>query len=132
MILIDTSVLIDYFRGINNLGTKKLEFIINQNIQHGICNFVYQELLQGSRDDKEFLILNEYLITQKFYNLKNGSESFENAAKIYIACRKKGLTIRSSIDLIICQIVLENDLYLLHNDKDFESISKIYENLKIF
>jgi predicted nucleic acid-binding protein len=48
---------------------------------------------------------------------------------MYINCRKKGFTIRSTLDLIIAEIAIENNLYLLHNDNDFTNISKVYENL---
>jgi predicted nucleic acid-binding protein len=132
MILVDTSVLIDYFKGVDNVGTQKFQFIQDNNINFGITNFIYLELLQGSKDDKEFETLKEYLETQIFYDVKSGKKSYEEASKIYNKCRKKGITIRSTIDIIICQIALENDLYLLHNDKDFEDILKVDIHLKIY
>ena len=132
MVLVDTSVLIDFFRGIDNVGTKKFQYIQDQNIPFGICNYIYQELLQGSSSENEFEILKDYLESQKFFNLQNDKKSYEDAARLYMNCRKKGCTIRSTIDLIICQIAIENELYLLHNDKDFENISKINKSLKIY
>ena len=132
MILVDTSVLIDYFKGINNPGTQKLQYIQEQHIQFGICNLIYQEILQGSTSEKEFGLLKSYLETQHFYEVKNDKKSYEDAAKLYRNCRKKGLTIRSTIDLIIAQIAIENDLYLLHNDKDYENISEANKDLKIY
>jgi predicted nucleic acid-binding protein len=132
MILVDTSVLIDYFKDINNIGTQKFQYIQDQNIQFGICYQIYQELLQGSLNDNEFKILKDYLETQKFFDIKYGKNSYEDAAKIYMNCRKKGFTIRSTIDLIICQIAIENDLFLLHNDKDFDNISEVNKELKIY
>ena len=50
----------------------------------------------------------------------------------FLCCVEKGITIRSTIDLIISQIAIENNLYLLHNDKDFDEISKIQKELKIY
>jgi len=132
MILVDTSVLIDYFKGILNEGTEKFQYIQDNNLEFGISNLIYLELLQGARDNNEYEILKEYLEGQIFYDLKNKRKSYEEAAKIYMNCRKKGITIRSTIDLIICQTSIENDLYLLHNDKDFEEILKIYKNLRIY
>lgn len=41
-------------------------------------------------------------------------------------CMKNGYTIRSTLDLIICQITIENELFLLNNDNDFEDITKVY------
>ena len=50
--------------------------------------------------------------------------------KFHIKCRKNGITVRSTIDLMICQTAIENELFLLHNDKDFDDIAKVYKNLK--
>jgi len=88
--------------------------------------------LQGSRNIQEYELLKEYLDTLPFYDLLYGKQSFENAASMYMNCRKKGITVRSTIDLLIAEIAIENNLYLLHNDIDFESITKIYKNLKIY
>lgn len=46
---------------------------------------------------------------------------------MYYECRRSGTTVRSTIDLIIAQIAIENELYLLHSDSDFDSIAKIME-----
>jgi len=77
-------------------------------------------------------LLKEYLDTLPFYDLLYGKQSFGNAASMYMNCRKKGITVRSTIDLLIAEIAIENNLYLLHNDIDFENITKIYKNLKIY
>ena len=132
MVLVDTSVLIGYFKQLSGIPYKKLDHIIDNNIPYGICNYVYQELLQGSRNEKEYELLKEYLDTLPFYNLQYGKKSFENSALIYVNCRKNGITVRSTIDLIIVEIVIENNLYLLHNDIDFTNISKVNKNLKIY
>jgi predicted nucleic acid-binding protein len=132
MILVDTSVIIDYFKGKNNIGTEKFQYILDHEIEFGITILIYLELLQGSKDDNEFIKLKEYLETQKFYDIQNGKKSYEDASILYIKCRKKGYTVRSTIDLIICQIAIENELYLLHNDKDFDEILKVNKNLKIY
>ncbi|AIS53339.1 PilT protein domain-containing protein [Thermoanaerobacter kivui] len=130
MILVDTSVLISFLKGIENEQVKKLEEIIQNNIPFGINNFIYQELLQGTKTENEFNSIKEYLGTQKFYNLKYGIKSYENAAKLYFKCKKKGITIRSTIDLLIAQTAIENNLYLLHDDKDFSLIAQVDERLK--
>jgi predicted nucleic acid-binding protein len=77
----------------------------------------------------DFLLLKSYLDSQGFYNLKNGMESFATAARIYFDCRKKGKTIRSSIDVLIALTAIENSLYLLHNDKDFVNIQSVIPDL---
>jgi len=132
MILLDTSVLIDYLRDTENAATRTLDSIIDNELPYGICDFVYQELLQGTRTEKEFRELKEYLETLPFYYLKYGKESFEKAALLNFTCRRAGLTIRSTIDLLIAETAIENDLYLLHNDADFDNMAQKIHSLKIY
>lgn len=126
MILVDTSVLIDFFKGNTNKSVEKLNTILEQNIPFGISPFTYLELLQGSKTEKEFILLDEYLSTQIFYQLKYPIKSFSEAAKIRIKCNKNGITINSTIDFLIVQTALDNNLFLLHNDKDFDKISSVF------
>ena len=132
MILVDTSILIGYIKKLGGAPYNKMDYILSNDIPFGICYYIYQELLQGAANDKEYALLKEYLNTLPFYNLKYGKESFEKAALIYMDCRKKGIIIRSSIDLIIAEIAIENNLYLLHNDNDYTNIAKVYKELKLF
>ena len=76
MILVDTSVLISYFKGIENEATQKFEKIMLNNIPFGINKYIYQELLQGVSTEKDFEKLKEYLETQKFYDVRSGIKSF--------------------------------------------------------
>ena len=132
MVLVDSSVLIGYLRKMNGLPYKKMDYIIDNDIPYGICNYVYQELLQGSRNKNEYDLLKEYLNTLPFYDLRFGKQSYENAALMFHNCRKKGITVRSTIDLLIAEIAIENNLFLLHDDSDFLNIGKIYRNIKFY
>jgi len=132
MILIDTSVLVDYFKGIESRPAKLFDELMDNGIPYGINNFVYQELLQGSRTIDEFNTLKEYLETIPFYDLQCGKESYEKAAFLNFQCRRNGITIRSTIDLLIAEIAIENDLLLLHNDEDFDNIRKVIKELRIY
>jgi len=132
MILVDTSVLIDYFKGTNNSSVKIFDHILDKGIPYGINDFIYQEVLQGSRSKEEFQQLKDYLETIPFYYLQYGKESFEKAAYMNYLCRKSGVTIRSTIDLLIAETAIENDLFLLHNDKDFINMVEIISELKIY
>ena len=125
MILVDTSVLIDFFKGLQTEGRDKFEVVLRRKIPFGITSFILQEVLQGAVSEKEFLLLKKYLLSQKFYHPKDPVDSFARAARIYMDCRKQGVTIRSTIDCIIVQIALEHDLFLLHNDNDFNAMAKI-------
>lgn len=127
MVLVDTSVLIDYLRGVENPATRRFQLILDRNIPFGINSFIYQEVLQGAKTEKDFRYLKRYLETQRFYNLKNGKESFAEAARIYYLCRKNGITVASTIDCLIVQTVREHNLYLLHHDSDFDLIRKVID-----
>lgn len=122
MILVDTSVLIDFFRGIKNPKSDKFREILRYQIPFGITSLIYQEILQGAKDAKEFEILKEYLCCQNIFTPKDEITSYENAAQLYFHLRKKGITVRSTIDCLIVQIAKENNLSLLHNDKDYEKL----------
>jgi predicted nucleic acid-binding protein len=132
MILVDTSVLIGYFKGESGIAYDTFDGIIENGIPFGISNNIYQEVLQGSRTEKEFNQLKEYLQTIPFYGMKKGTQSYEESAFKYYTCRKAGITIRSSIDLMIAQIAIENNLFLLHNDNDFIHIAKVIKELKLY
>ncbi len=131
MILVDTSVLIDLFRGFKSEGSQKLQTVLQRGIPFGINSFILQEVLQGAASEKEFALLKKYLSTQRFYYLKDPVHSFVNAAKLYMECRKKGITIASTIDCVIAETALEHDLSLLHNDDDFVAMAQIIP-LKFF
>lgn len=131
MILVDTSVLIDFFKGRTNEPCGKFETILTRKVPFGINSVIYQEVLQGARTDKEYKLLNRYLTTQTFYHLADPIRSYAEAAAIYILCRKKGVTVRSTIDCIIAQTAIEHDLHLLHNDKDFDAIAGVI-HLKVY
>jgi len=125
MIIVDTSVLIDFFKGAHSDGCHTFRKIVQQDIPFGINSVIFQEVLQGARSEDEYRLLKAHLETQRFYHLKDPVDSFARAAKIYMDCRQKGITIRSTIDCLIVQTALEHDLFLLHNDNDFNEIAKI-------
>ena len=127
MILVDTSVLIDFFRDISNPKSEKFHEILVNQIPFGITSLIYQEILQGAKDESEFDKLKEYLGCQKFYYPEDDIHSYEEAAKMYYSLRKKGITVRSAIDCLIVQIAKENNLSLLHNDKDYDKLVEIAE-----
>lgn len=129
MVLIDTSVLIPFFRGIENESVKKMESLIKNQIPFGINKYIYLEILQGVSNINSFNQLKTYLFDLEFYDIMNGIHSIEEAALKYYNCRREGITIRSTIDMIIAQTAIENNLMLLHDDKDFFQISKVYPEL---
>jgi predicted nucleic acid-binding protein len=123
MILVDTSVLIDFFKDNKNQSVFCFNDVLEKQIPFGITAIVYQEILQGAKTQKEYNLLKEYLCCQRFFNPKDPISTYEKAALIYFSCRKKGITVRSTIDCLIAQIAIEHDLFLLQNDKDFEHMA---------
>lgn len=124
MVLVDTSVLIDYLRGAENAGVVLFQQILDNAIPFGLSQLTYLEVLQGARTEKDFKTVKSYLETHRFFGLQDEKESYAAAARIYFDCRKKGIMINSTIDCLIAQTAIENDLALLHNDADFDRMRK--------
>ena len=122
MLLIDTSVWISVFRDRTRQVRQKLETLINDR-QVLLTRFTQLELLQGTLNEKEWTLLSTYLESQDYIELT--SDSWQAAARIYYDLRRQGLTVRSPIDCCIAQAALENDLLLIHNDRDFETIAQV-------
>ena len=131
MILVDTSVLIDFLKGTENTKSELFEMIIRQKLPYGIASYTYQEVLQGARDEREYKKLNEYLSTQKIYFLPETVETYEKAAHMFFNLRRQGVTPRSTVDIMIVLIAVKYDLLLLHNDKDFDAVSEKVSELKL-
>ena len=131
MIFVDTPVFINYFKGRETKGIKFLDNLIKSEEPFCINEFIYQEILQGSKDEKEFSTLKSYLKYILLYSLKLDVQSFENAAQLNFRCRRKGITIRSTIDLLIAETAIENNIALLHDDEDYVNMSKVITELKL-
>lgn len=128
--LVDTSVWIDYFRKIENTATDKLISILDHRLPFGMTGVIYQEILQGAASEQDFNQLKNYLATQRFFHPQD-TITYESAAKLFFFCRRKGITIRSTIDCLIAQIAIEHDLILLHNDQDYERIQSVVPELQL-
>ncbi|MBD2654101.1 PIN domain nuclease [Synechocystis sp. FACHB-383] len=122
MLLIDTSVWISVFRDRTGQVRQKLETLIDDRDVF-LARFTQLEMLQGSLNEKEWMLLSTYLETQDYVELTNGS--WQKAARIFYDLRRQGLTVRSPIDCCIAQVALENNLLLVHNDRDFETIAQV-------
>ena len=130
MILVDTSVLVQFLRGEDNEKVSIFETLIEEGQPFGISAFTYAEVLQGARDDTEYQLLDEYLQSQVIYEPRHGIDTFKEAATVYYQLRRKGCTLRGLVDILIAQTALHNKLILLHNDKDFEFMKKAINGLK--
>jgi hypothetical protein len=127
MIFIDSTVLIDYFNGINSIQTKKLSDILGNELV-AIGDIVLAEVLQGFRNDKDYNIAKRILLSFPCYNIC-GVDIAIKSADNFRFLRKKGVTVRKTIDIIIGTFCIENEFLLLHNDKDFKPMER-YLGLK--
>ncbi len=130
--MVDTSVLIGYLKGAENKAVLAFDKMLESSMPYGINDLIYLEVLQGARDAREYEKLQTYFETMPFYYLNHGKESYERAAHLNFVCRRSGVTVRSTIDLLIAQTAIENNLFLLHNDSDFTNMAKAVPELKIF
>jgi predicted nucleic acid-binding protein len=122
MILVDTSVWIDFLRGTPSVSAKTLETLIASRADICICGVILTEILQGTRSDKQFAQIQDLLDATVF--LPMGHETFTHAAILYRKLRKKGYTIRKPIDCMIAAVAIEHEVPLLHSDKDFLPLEK--------
>jgi len=105
--------------------------MLDQNEEEiGIPVWCAQELLQGARNAIEWKQLSSFLETREIVLPSNTTTFYSSAARIYYEARRKGFTVRSSIDCCIAQLCIENQATLLHKDKDFNNMQKVRSILK--
>lgn len=129
MILVDTSIWIDFFNGSDSIFKRKLHQLIEED-DLCISDLILMEILQGIKLETDFQKVKEHLLSFPVFALKS-TASYIKAANIYRECRKKGVTVRKSIDCIIAQTAIENKLLLFHNDKDFDLIASVIKDLHV-
>ncbi len=124
MILIDSSVWIDFFNGTEGSAISALEKLIADEEEVYLSEYILTEVLQGFRDEMEYEAARQCLLRFPIARLRN-KDSYIEAAQIYRQCRKQGITIRKTADCLIARTAIENDLFLLHKDNDFNLIASV-------
>lgn len=128
MLVVDTTVWVDYFNGVENPQTNYLDAILNQT-PILIGDLIMTEVLQGFRHDPDFEKVRRML--GKFIQVDMvGPTLAVQSARNYRFLRKKGITVRKTIDSLIATYCIENDHELLHNDSDFDGYEK-YLGLRV-
>ena len=117
MILVDTTVWIDFFSARSYPHVQTLENLILNREDISLCGIILTEVLQGIRKDSEFNRTRE-LFTNLIF-LPMHYSIFLRSAEIYRILRRKGITIRKPVDCMIAAVAIERDIPLLHNAKDF-------------
>ena len=122
MVIVDTSVWVDVFRDTSGSCRDTLLKALGDE-EVVLTRFHELEMLQGCRDEKEWGLLQSYLETQDYLEMRQSS--WQDAARTYFDLRRLGRTVRSPIDCCIAQVALDHDATLLHRDRDFEVIAGI-------
>jgi predicted nucleic acid-binding protein len=129
MLLIDTSVWISFF---NDAKSHAAAFVEDTLLSHhGACiNIVIEmEILQGIRDDRHYHTTKTYLEDFQYYPIL-GREYYDLSVEIFRASRKKGISVRRSLDCLIAANAIINGLTIAHQDRDFDLIKKVFPELR--
>ncbi len=122
MIIIDTSVLIDYLADRPTPATAWLEQNVDA-VACGLTDLILYEVLRGVRSDAHVAVVREELWAFPLWpTMTTGLEV--TAAENYRSLRKRGITIRKTVDCLIASFCIENGHELLHNDRDFDPFEK--------
>lgn len=122
MILVDSSVWIDYFRGQSTVQTGLLDNLLDtQELAIGDLNFI--EVLQGCRVQKQFSEV-QRLLGRLDLVVLGGADVVVSAARNYAALRQLGVTVRGTIDVLLATRCIVSGHQLLHSDRDFDAFEK--------
>ena len=122
MILVDSSVWADYFKGTITAQTTRLDGLLG-NEPLAIGDWILTEVLQGFHDDRDFNQARRMLTAFTVVEL-GGQDVAIQAAKNSRTLRRKGVTVRKTIDTVIATRCIESGYELLHNDPDFDPFAK--------
>lgn len=121
MIVVDSSVWIDYFRGTPSQAANELDRLLGNRIV-ATGDLMITEVLQGFRDDRAFEIALDVLSSVEVIEI-GGAVIAVAAARNYRALRKRGVTVRKTIDTLIATRCITDGHELLHNDRDFDAFA---------
>ena len=122
MIFVDSSVWVDYFNGIQSAETNYLDGLLGTE-PVGLGDLVLIEVLQGFRRDRDYATAKGLLTSLAIFTLGGQGMAIKSADN-FRWLRKKGITVRKTIDVLIATYCINKNLPLLHSDKDFDSFQK--------
>jgi len=131
MILVDTSVMIDKLRKVDNEKTILFDRHISRYKKFAISVFTYHEILQGAESDADFKQLYRYFSTQKIYTLPSTVTAYAESAKLCADMQHQGLTSIKTIEALIAFTAIHYKIPLLHNDEIYDLIAERNPSLKI-
>jgi predicted nucleic acid-binding protein len=122
LILVDSSVWIDYFNGVATAQTGRLDGLLGRE-PLAIGDLILTEVLQGFVEERDYNKAKELLTSLIVIEL-GGRDVALQAAKDFRLLRRLGATVRKTIDTVIATRCIESGFDLLHNDRDFEPFAK--------
>jgi predicted nucleic acid-binding protein len=122
MIVVDTSVWIDYFNGRPTPGANLLDSLLERE-RLAIGDLILAEVLQGFRSDLDFRRALEFLSAFEFQTMV-GREVAIDSARNYRRLRARGVSVRKTIDVMIGTFCIQNGHQLLHADRDFDPMER--------
>jgi hypothetical protein len=124
MIMVDSSVWIDHFNGTLNWQVELLrDGLANGSQEFVIGDLILLEVLRGFRNDRDYLDAYDALRILGCFDL-GGNKLAVISAQNYRALRKRGITIRKAVDVLIATFCIEHKIPLLHNDRDFDPFAE--------
>lgn len=121
MVLVDTSVWIEVFRKPPRVSLDDLvdfEDVVT-------CLPVVQEVLQGFRDERAFLVAREAMRALPIVESPLRQAVVDDAVDLYRAARRAGLTVRSGVDCLIAACAIRHGLAVLHHGRDFDALARV-------
>jgi predicted nucleic acid-binding protein len=129
MVVVDTTVWIDYIHGLETPYTNALDYELLHN-QVVTGDLLIAEFLQGFRNDDDFEAAKKIMDSLIYCDMLGKDIALKSAINFRLL-RKNGITIRKTADIIIGTFCIEHELPLLHNDKDFDPMEK-YLGLQVY
>jgi len=124
VIVVDTTVWIDFFNGAGTPEDHDLQQLIAAGPSLALTDLIFCEILQGIRDDAAVEQMRGILLAYPILRTERLA-TFEYAAQISRTCRRRGLTVRKTIDCLIAALCIEADVELFHKDSDFDAIARV-------
>jgi predicted nucleic acid-binding protein len=125
VVIVDTTVWVDYFQGVENPETDWLNTELDRQ-RLGLTDIILCEVLQGVRDDVVAKEVERRLLNLEVFDT-GGVAVAREAARNYRALRSRGHTVRKTIDCLIATFCLRGQHSLLHRDRDFDPFEKFLE-----
>jgi predicted nucleic acid-binding protein len=129
VIVVDTTVWIDFLNGRNQPHVQKLAEMIDADAGVALTDVILAEVLQGIRDERQVRPVDDRLCAFDVFRLEN-LDDFRRAAHLYRTARRHGVTIRRTLDCLIASVCIREQLPIMHNDTDFDRLTE-YSSLMI-